>query len=76
MTKKRVLNELYQIFLILKCQTPEFYDTLSASRRHYGCRLPNHQLQTVAAACGYDLTNHHHALADAEACAHIAIRLL
>ena len=24
MTKKRVLNELYQIFLILKCQTPEF----------------------------------------------------
>ena len=23
MTKKRVLNELYQIFLILKCQTPE-----------------------------------------------------
>ena len=22
MTKKRVLNELYQIFLILKCQTP------------------------------------------------------
>ena len=32
----------------------------------------NHQLQTVAAACGYDLTNHHHALADAEACAWIA----
>ena len=23
MTKKRVLNELYQIFLIFKCQTPE-----------------------------------------------------
>ena len=49
-----------------------FYDTLAASRRHFGCSLPNHQLQTVAAACGYDLTNHHHALADAEACAHIA----
>jgi DNA polymerase-3 subunit epsilon len=54
----------------------EFHDTLSASRRYYGTRLPNHQLQTVAAACGYDLTNHHHALADAEACAYIAMNLL
>ena len=53
-----------------------FYDTLAASRRYFGRRLPNHQLQTVAAACGYDLQQHHHALADAEACAHIAIRLL
>ena len=53
-----------------------FYDTLAASRRHFGCRLPNHQLQTVAAACGYDLTRHHHALADAEACAAIALKLL
>ena len=49
---------------------------LAASRRHFGCRLPNHQLQTVAAACGYDLVNHHHALADAEACAAIAVKLL
>ena len=54
----------------------QFYDTLAASRSHFGCRLPNHQLQTVAAACGYDLTHHHHALADAEACVHIAIKLL
>ncbi len=54
----------------------EFHDTLSASRRHFGHSLPNHQLQTVAAVCGYDLTNHHHALADAEACAHIAMKLL
>ena len=53
----------------------QFYDTLTASRRHFGCRLPNHQLQTVAAACGYDLNNHHHALADAEACAAIALKL-
>ena len=53
-----------------------FYDTLAASRRHFGHRLPNHQLQTVARACGYDLTNHHHALADAEACAYIAMTLL
>ena len=32
--------------------------------------------KTVASACGYDLTNHHHALADAEACAAIAMKLL
>ncbi len=54
----------------------EFHDTLAASRRHFGCRLPNHQLQTVAAVCGYDLRNHHHALADAEACAAIALAIL
>lgn len=54
----------------------QFYDTLAASRSNFGYRLPNHQLQTVAAACGYNLENHHHALADAEACAHIAMKLL
>ena len=53
-----------------------FYDTLAASRQHYGHRLPNHQLQTVAAVFGFDLTRHHHALADAEACAAIAVKLL
>ena len=54
----------------------KFYDTLYASRRHFGRRLPNHQLHTVSAACGYCLENHHHALADAEACAMIALKLL
>lgn len=52
----------------------EFHCTLKASRRCM--RLPNHQLHTVAEACGYDLENHHHALADAEACAAIAIAIL
>ena len=53
----------------------EFYDTLSASRKvfYYLC---NHQLHTVAAECGYQLNNHHHALADAEACAWIARKIL
>jgi DNA polymerase-3 subunit epsilon len=37
--------------------------------------LLNHQLKTVAAHCGYNLENHHHALADAEACAVIALRV-
>ena len=54
----------------------EFRDTLAPSRRHFGRSLPDHQLQTVAAACGFDLRNHHHALADAEACAHIAMKIL
>jgi DNA polymerase-3 subunit epsilon len=53
----------------------EFHDTLAASRRFFGKTLENHQLQTVAVACGYILENHHHALADAEACAQIAIKL-
>ena len=53
----------------------EFYDTLTASRRLLP-DLENHQLDTVAAACGFPMEHHHHALADAEACAHIAIKLL
>lgn len=38
--------------------------------------LPNYQLHTVAAYCGYRLENHHHALADAEACAWIAREII
>ena len=52
----------------------EFHCTLAASRRCL--KLPNHQLHTVSAVCGYDLEKHHHALADAEACAAIALKLL
>ena len=52
----------------------EFHCTLAASRRKL--RLPSHQLHIAAAACGYNLENHHHALADAEACAAIALQLL
>lgn len=53
----------------------EFYCTCRASRKIHKY-LPNHQLHTVAACCGYDLRDHHHALADAEACAAIAIQIL
>ena len=69
---------LKKVFSVYRMDYPDyvFYDTLAASRKHFGCRLPNHQLQTVASACGYNLANHHHALADAEACAHIAMKLL
>ena len=53
-----------------------FHCTCRASRRIFGRTLPNHQLHTVAARVGYDLTAHHHALADAEACAWIAREIL
>ncbi|MDR0836158.1 MAG: 3'-5' exonuclease [Tannerella sp.] len=54
----------------------EFHCTCRASRKIFGKTLPNHRLQTVAAHCNYDLTRHHHALADAEACAVIAMQIL
>ena len=41
-----------------------------------GClRAVMQVLHTVSEACGYCLEKHHHALADAEACAAIAIKL-
>lgn len=54
----------------------EFYCTCVGSRRHFGTRLPNHRLPTVARMCGFNLENHHNAIADAEACAHIALKIL
>lgn len=53
----------------------EFYCTLKASRKTFR-ELPDHKLHTVSAQCGYILENHHNALADAEACAHIAMKIL
>ncbi len=53
----------------------EFHCTCRASRKAFP-KAENHQLHTVSALCGYDLSNHHHALADAEACAAIALKIL
>lgn len=71
-------NCLNTVMRVYQMEHPRytFYDTLASSRRWFGQSLPNHQLQTVAAACGYDLKNHHHALADAEACAIIAMKTM
>ena len=68
---------LKAVFRVYQMDYPdyEFHDTLCAARRCFR-HLPNHQLHTVAAACGYCLENHHHALADAEACAWIAREIL
>ena len=52
----------------------EFLCTLQSSRKLIK-GLSNYQLQTVSAYCGFNLNNHHHALADAEACAQIALRI-
>lgn len=52
-----------------------FYCTYRLARKLYP-RLENHRLHTVAAHCGYDLEHHHHALADAEACAIVALRMM
>ena len=69
---------LREVFRCYRMDYPEyvFHDTLAAAKAHYCGTLENHQLQTVAAACGYDLLNHHHALADAEACAWIAREIM
>lgn len=62
-------------FYGLPAYSRDFFCTCIQARRVLGHRLPNHRLPTVAAYFGYDLEAHHHALADAEACAHIACQL-
>lgn len=68
---------LKAVFRVYQMDYPDykFYDTLSMARRTMK-GLENHQLHTVAATCGYQLDNHHHALADAKACAWIAREIL
>lgn len=53
----------------------DFRCTCVASRRAFP-HAPNHRLPTIAALCGFRLEEHHHALADAEACAWIAREIL
>ena len=53
----------------------QFYCTYRAAKRLLP-DLPNFQLHTVSEHLGFKLENHHHALADAEACAHIAMKIL
>ena len=52
----------------------EFHCTLLKSREVWP--EGHHNLDIIAERCGYNLENHHHALADAEACAAIAIQIL
>ena len=67
---------LKAVFRVYQMDYPdyEFLCTLVKSRQVWpGGR---YNLDIIAARCGYDLTNHHHALADAEACAAIASEIL
>lgn len=52
----------------------EFYCTLLQSRKVWPDG--HHNLDIIAERCGYNLENHHHALADADACAAIALKIL
>ena len=68
---------LRSVFKTYEMEYPEypFYCTLKASRKLQP-ELPNHRLDTVAETCNFNLTNHHNAIVDAEACAAIALKLL
>ncbi|MHC5362591.1 3'-5' exonuclease [Myroides sp. LJL110] len=52
----------------------DFYCTYRESKKLVP-ELINHKLPTVSKFFGFDLANHHHALADAKACAWIAIQV-
>ena len=67
---------LKAVFRVYQMDYPdyEFYCTCVASRKVWP--QGSHTLDIIAARCGYDLTSHHHALADAEACAAIAMEIL
>ena len=52
----------------------KFFCTLKTSRKAFP-GLVNYQLHTVSQHVGYHLSHHHHALADAEACAAIALQV-
>lgn len=52
----------------------DFHCTLLQSRKVWP--KGRHTLDIIASRCGYDLSHHHHALADAEACAAIALEIL
>ena len=67
---------LKAVFRVYQMDYPDypFLCTCVASRKVWPGG--SHSLDVIAARCGYDLSNHHHALADAEACAAIALQIL
>ena len=67
----KAVHELYE----MAYQGYEFHCTYRTAKRLFP-NLPDHKLPTVAAHFGFSLDAHHNALADAEACAHIAMALL
>lgn len=74
--ERRCLNSLFEYYHMGRKRF-KIYDTKRASEIAFPV-LENHKLQTVATQCGFDFTKkkHHNALADAEACATIAIAIM
>ncbi len=68
---------LKAVFRVYQMDYPnyEFFDTLVTSKQKFP-ELPNYQLLTVAAACGYQSENYKNALSCAEACARIAKKII
>ena len=68
---------LKAVFRLYEMDYPGYssYCTYRLSRKLFK-GLENYQLHTVSSFCGYDLKNHHHALADAEAAAVIMQSIL
>ena len=66
----KAAHNLYE----MSYQGYQFHCTCRASRKLLP-NLPNHQLHTVSEHLGFTLKNHHNALADAEACAYIAMKM-
>ena len=67
---------LKAVFRVYQMDYPdyEFHCTCIVSRKVWP--KGHHNLDIIAERCGYNLENHHHALADAEACAAIALQIL
>ena len=67
---------LKAVFRVYQMDYPdyEFQCTCIASRKRWPGESNN--LDVAAARCGHYMQNHHHALADAEACAAIALEIL
>ena len=67
---------LKAVFRVYQMDYPsyEFHCTCIASRKVWP--EEHHNLDIIAERCGYNLENNHHALADAEACAAIALQIL
>ena len=67
---------LKAVFRVYGMDYPNYpcYCTLIRSRQVWP--EGHHNLDIIAERCGFDLKNHHNALADAEACAAIALKIL
>lgn len=67
------LKAVLQTYDLPVHQNP-FFCTYRQAKRKFP-HLPNHKLPTVSKYLGFNLDSHHNALADAEACAHIAMKI-